>query len=419
MKVAIIGAGASGCFAAIKLKRECPNVEVTIYESRKKILSKVSLTGGGRCNLTNSFDNVKSLETVYPRGFNLMKRLLKEFSSKDVFRWFEKEGVKLITQEDGCVFPKSQDALEIVNTLKHLISSLDIKVKLSHRVTKIEYIDSFSKGRFRLFFNNENSSTCSDYVLTSIGGASTSGKLEMFRFLKIKTIEPVASLFSFCINDKAISLLMGVVVDNVIVRLKGTKKRSQGALLITDWGMSGPSILKLSSYAARELALLDYKAEIQVNWMGKMSSNELKELILEFKRLYPTKQLSSIYPKELGSRLWLYLLEKSSLNPLERWFSLGTKSIDCLVETLSNDIYKIEAKNKYKEEFVTSGGISLKAINPSTLESRDIKGLFFAGEILDIDGITGGFNLQAAWTTGYQAAKSIVLSISQDSVYLD
>lgn len=409
MHVAIIGAGAAGCFAAINLKRLNPSVDITVYESGSKPLAKVSVTGGGRCNLTNSFGDIKSLSAVYPRGERLMKRLFHEFSHEDTCEWFEREGIRLVTQEDNCVFPQSQDAMEIVGTLINLMNKNKIKICTNHRVDNIEKdnIDGDDK-KFRITFSDTKLKDIkADAVVVAIGGSTHSKVLSFLDKFTLEIVEPRPSLFSFCLPRNSITEMTGTVVNEVEVSLSGTKHRASGPLLITHWGVSGPAILKLSSYAARSLFDSDYKAKLAVNWFGGKNENDVLELFISTAKANPQKKLSTTHPEHINSRLWLNLLQQSGIDPEQRWCELSKKNYNRIVSTLTNNIYSIEGKNKFKEEFVTSGGIALNNINSRTLECKTCPGLFFAGEVLDVDAITGGFNLQAAWTMGYVVAKSL------------
>jgi predicted Rossmann fold flavoprotein len=409
MHVAIIGAGAAGCFAAINLKRLNPSVDVTVYESGNRPLAKVSVTGGGRCNLTNSFDGIKSLSAVYPRGERLMKRLLHEFSNKDTCEWFEREGVRLITQDDHCVFPQSQDAMEIVDTLINLMNKNKIKICTGHRVDNIEKNNTDEQNNdFRIKFSDTKIKDIkADAVVVAIGGSPHSKGLAFLDNFTLEIVEPRPSLFSFCLPQNSITEMTGTVVNEVEVSLSGTKHRASGPLLITHWGVSGPAILKLSSYAARSLFDNDYKAKLSVNWFGDKNENDVLEHFISTAKANPQKKLSTTRPEHINSRLWLNLLLQSGVDPEQRWCELSKKSYNRMVNTLTNNIYNIEGKNKFKEEFVTCGGIALNNVNSRTLECKTCPGLYFAGEVLDVDAITGGFNLQAAWTMGYVVAKSL------------
>ena len=400
-EIAIIGAGAAGCFAAIEIKHRFPEAVVTVYESGHKPLAKVAVTGGGRCNLTNSFSGVRSMETVYPRGARLMKRLLREFSHEDAYNWFEREGIRLTTQEDNCVFPVSQDAMEIVDKLLWLMRKHGVMLKTGHRVETITHDE-----RYTLAFSTHNSVEADKVVVTTGGSPKLSG-LKMLDGLGLDIVEPVPSLFSLCLENNPITDMTGTVVEDVHTSIVGTKMKAEGPLLITHCGLSGPAILKLSSYGARLLHDCNYKTKISLNWFGSANENEVMELLCEMSIRHPQKQVQSVYPERFNSRLWLHLLDYVGIRPDMRWAEMGRKSFNRMAAMLTNHIFDITGKNKFKEEFVTCGGVALSNINPSTLESRQHPGLYFAGEVLDVDAITGGFNLQAAWTMGYVVAKSI------------
>lgn len=419
MQIAIIGGGAAGCFAAIQIKQRLPQATVTIYESQQRALAKVAITGGGRCNLTNTFTSVKSLETVYPRGFRLMKRLFHVFNHRNTFEWFEKQGVKLTIQPDNCIFPASQNAMQIVNTLLKLMQQTGVVLKTGHRIANISPITTNSNEKecpnFQLEFSNESlKPRVVDAVLVTTGGSPRESGLKFLHPLKLETIAPVPSLFSLCLPQHPITALMGTVVESVTASLAGTRLKAFGPLLITHWGMSGPAILKLSSMAARILAENGYKGSIAINWFGDEKENMVAEKLSQLAGAHSQKQLQNVYPERFNSRLWNELLRHCSLRPNQRWGELGNKSIQRMAAILTNDRYDIDGKNRFKEEFVTCGGIALSNLNPSTLECRQHPGLYFAGEVLDVDAITGGFNLQAAWTMGYVAAHALCDKWSND-----
>ena len=404
LRIAIIGGGAAGYFAAIEAKRCAPNSEITIFEKNARMLAKVAITGGGRCNLTNSFTLVSDHKQAYPRGHKLMKRLLKHFSHTDAYEWFEREGVRLVTQDDECVFPASQNSQSIISCLTNLATRLGVQQQCNHRLTDIQQNDdetlhlSFSNGREADF----------DRVAITTGGAPKGEGLEMHSRLGYDTEHPVPSLFTFNVADTDFLALMGTVVDPVIASIPGTKFLAEGALLVTHWGMSGPAVLKLSSHAARFLNEHNYHTQVSVNWTGITHSAATQEEIAAIVAANGQKRLASVRPFNLPSRLWLYILDKLGLPQQKRWDELGKKGLNRLVETLTNDLYTISGKGRFREEFVTCGGVSLSSINKDTLESRACKHLFFAGEVLDVDAITGGFNLQAAWSMGYVVGQNIV-----------
>ena len=405
MTISIIGAGAAGCFAAIEAARRMPQADICVYESLNRPLAKVAITGGGRCNLTNSFQEVRSLETVYPRGARLMKRLFHTFDHRDTMRWFEAEGVPLTVQDDQCVFPRSQDAQDIVGTLLRLMQRHGVAIKTSSRAESIEPQEG---GGYKISFAG-GGCVSSDAVIVTTGGSPRAGGAAFLNPLQLKTVPPVPSLFSFSLEAHPLKSLMGIVVANVTARLAGTKFKTDGPLLITHWGVSGPAILKLSSHAARHLAECSYRATLALNWLGDVNEAEALELLKGIKEENPQKQLASAFPRQLGKRLWLYLLESLRLPAEQKWASVGTKDLRRLAAGCTNHLLPIAGRNRHKEEFVTCGGVALSEINPSTLECRRHPRLFFAGEVLDVDAMTGGFNLQAAWTMGYVAACNLLV----------
>lgn len=401
--IAIIGAGAAGCFAAINIKRRLPSAQVTIYEAGTRPLAKLAVTGGGRCNLTNSFAAVTSLETVYPRGHRLMKRLLHEFSHDDAFRWFEREGVSLVTQDDNCVFPRSQNAMEIVNLLLRRCRELGITIMTACRVTMLEHADPIYIIRCK-----ERQFTAHTVVVAT-GGSPRSAGMEWLAALGLDIIAPVPSLFSLALDSRQLTPLSGTVVQEVTASLAGTKFRACGPLLITHWGVSGPAVLKLSSLAARHLADHSYTGTLAINWLGNATPTAAANMLRAMQAANPNKQLQNIYPNALNARLWAHLLAKAGLNAAARWSSMGSRQTNRLADTLTNDHYPIAGKNRHKDEFVTCGGVALSCLSPRTLECKTHPRLYFIGEATDVDAVTGGFNLQAAWTMAYVAAKSIGL----------
>lgn len=399
--IAIIGAGAAGCFAAINIKRRMPSAQVTIYEAGTRPLAKLAVTGGGRCNLTNSFAAVTSLETVYPRGHRLMKRLLHEFSHDDAFRWFEREGVSLVTQDDNCVFPRSQNAMEIVNLLLRRCRELGITIMTACRVTMLEHADPIYIIRCK-----ERQFTAHTVVVAT-GGSPRPAGMEWLAALGLDIVAPVPSLFSLALDSRQLNTLSGTVVQEVTASLAGTKFRAGGPLLITHWGVSGPAVLKLSSLAARHLADHSYTGTLAINWLGNATPTAAADMLRAMQAENPNKQLQNIYPNTLNARLWAHLLAKAGLNAAARWSSMGSRQTNRLADTLTNDHYPIAGKNRHKEEFVTCGGVALSNLSPRTLECKTHPRLYFIGEATDVDAVTGGFNLQAAWTMAYVAAKSI------------
>lgn len=390
-RIAVIGAGAAGCFAAVELARRCPGAEVTVYEAASEPMAKLSVTGGGRCNITNDFDGVDRLGSVYPRGEHLMRRVLGLFSQRDCLEWFGRLGLGFVTQDDHRVFPESGDARQVVSALEKAMRRAGVKVECSSRVESIE------EG-FVLHFTDRDREA--DIVLVTSGG----GAVKMLGGLGLRIESPVPSLFTFKIKDDSLNALMGTTVRNTVLHLAGTKFRSGGGLLITDWGLSGPAVLKLSSYAARHLHQAVYRSTLVVNWTGE-TEEETRSWMEEARK--SDKNLQNLHPAALSGRLWSHLLMRSSLDAGFKWREIGRTGLNRLVATIVSDSYDICGRAAFKEEFVTCGGVSLKEILVPEMESKRLKGLFFAGEVLDIDAVTGGFNLQAAWSTAFCAAEGI------------
>lgn len=406
-RIAVIGGGAAGFFAAITAKRTNPDAMVIIYEKTGRVLTKVGISGGGRCNLTNSFANIKDLKHVYPRGHRQITRLFKQFDYKNTYQWFENHGVELVTQADQCVFPKAQDSQAIISCLTNEAAKLGIKVLPHHCLTAITPQE---KGQLIVNFTDHPAQQF-DKVIITTGGSPLLKGLQQHAQTGHEIIEPVPSLFTFSIDDKAFTNLTGIVVDPVSLSIPSTKFKSEGALLITHWGMSGPATLKLSAHAARYLYEHEYKVNVAINWVNEKNAAIVEQQLTKIVQNNQKKQLSGIVPYQLTSRIWQYLLERSGLDYKKRWDELGRKGMNKLIETLTNDVHTTQGKGRFKDEFVTCGGISLQSVNAFTLESKVCRHLYFAGEVLDIDGITGGFNLQAAWTTGYVAGKSAAESL--------
>ena len=388
-RTAIVGGGAAGFFLAVNLKEMVPDMEVAIFERSNKVLAKVEVSGGGRCNCTNSFDEINDLQYAYPRGHRLLKRLFKNFDHKDAYRWFEDHGVELVTQDDQCVFPRAQDSHAIIDCFLGLAQRYHIKLYKGRKVQNLEELKSF------------------DYVAVTTGGSPKGEGLGWLKVIGQEIEAPVPSLFSLSIDDKRLTALQGLVVNEALAFIPGTKMKAKGALLITHWGMSGPAILKLSSYAARLLAEHDYRHSISIRWTS-MTDAEVQECLAETIIREPHKQLTTFCPLQLPQRLWVYLLEKSlGERSRNRWSEVNKKDVNRLVNMVTNDVYQTSGRGTFKDEFVTCGGVSLNGVNVQTLESKKVKNLYFAGEVLDIDGITGGFNFQAAWTTAFTVAKAI------------
>lgn len=379
-RIAIIGAGAAGCFLAQRLRQLSPHLHCVLFEASPLPLKKVGLSGGGRCNLTNSFRSVSELAEVYPRGHRLMKKLMYSWNQRDTFSWFEGQGVRLVVQDDDCVFPKSQRAAEIVAVLRQ---GLDIRCG---RKVSLEDLSGY------------------DAVVVATGG---SRNFEWLSRHGIEIVHPVPSLFPFRLEPSGLEALSGILVEEAVVSIAGTSFRAKGTLLITHNGLSGPCILRLSSYAARFLAEHQYAANMVVNWLGETSSEDALRLLRELASQGAQKQVVNSRPQVLTSRLWEFLLSRAGLQHDIRWGGVAPRVFNRLASVLTSDLYTIQGRVPHKEEFVTAGGVSLRAVNTSTLECKSIPSLFFAGEVLDVDGVTGGFNLQAAWTMADTVARTL------------
>lgn len=407
-RIAIIGAGAAGCFCAVQIRRRFPDAQITIYEASRIPMNKLSRTGGGRCNLTNSFRAVSNLQEVYPRGHRLMKRALSQFSPAHTAEWWRSVGVALMVQSDERVFPVSEDAMQVVRTLERLLRQSDIPILCDKRAERVIANSgstlSSPEDQFAYTVQFADGSTAvADKLVVAIGGSSTHRLANMLPD-GIELAQSVPSLFTFKIAHQPLTALMGLSVPCVALGLAGTKIKSNGALLITDWGLSGPAVLRLSSYGARELAQKAYNAQLIVCWTGTCEQ-QIRQWMEQYSG--SPKQLSSLRPEGIPERLWRYILERAGLRCEQKWAELGRKGANRLVATLSADEYSIVGRAAFKEEFVTCGGVELTQVKSSNLESVRYPGLFFAGEVLDIDALTGGFNLQAAWSTAQLVAEGI------------
>lgn len=398
--IAVIGAGAAGCFCAIRIRRRHPDYRVTVLEAGSRPMAKLAVTGGGRCNITNTFGHIRDVREAYPRGHSLLRRLLKAFSPDDLLAWFGAEGIAFTVQEDGCVFPRSQDAMQIVGCLERLMRREGVGLRCNTRITGIAPL---ADGTFAL--RGKGGEEIFDAVVLCAGGSS-SDFLRKLLPSDMEIVPTVPSLFTFRTGDEALKSLTGTVVDNARLSITGSGLSAEGILLVTDWGLSGPAALKLSSYAARYLYERQYRAPLCINWSG-VSEEELRAELAMTGRANPKKLVSSAGLPRLSARLWKHLCARAGIPAEQRWAEIGKKNLNRLCATLCADSGEITGRARFKEEFVTCGGVALGEVSPASLESRKHPGLFFAGEVLDIDAVTGGFNLQAAWSTAYAVSESI------------
>ncbi|CAN5151572.1 NAD(P)/FAD-dependent oxidoreductase [soil metagenome] len=404
--ILIIGGGAAGFFAAINAAETSEGKKICILEKSTKVLSKVRVSGGGRCNVTHAcFDN-RELTKFYPRGGKELRGAFSRFNVNDTVNWFKKRNIELKTEKDGRMFPVTDSSETIVECFVTEAEKRNIEIRMQTTVTGI-FEDS--KG-FQIEINNTEKIFTKKLIIAAGGNAKSVG----YDFL-IQTghtiIPPVPSLFTFNIPGNPIIELMGVSVENATVRIENTSIITNGPLLITHWGMSGPVVLKASAWGARELANRNYDFLAIINWLGEMKENEIFERLIADRKNFNAQLVSNSNSFKIVKRLWNFMLNKSRIDQGIRWADLSNKQLRDLTQILSADRYEVKGKTTFKEEFVTCGGINLSEINFKTMESRKMENLFFAGEILDIDGVTGGFNFQAAWTTGYLSGTAAAESL--------
>lgn len=403
-KVAVIGAGAAGFFTAINLARLNPNMSVTIYEKNKDILSKVRVSGGGRCNVTHNCFDPEQLASYYPRGGKMLRWSFEQFQAKDTVNWFKERGVQLKAEDDGRMFPVTDSSETIIDCLKKEAEKFNVSICTRVNIKKIEPL---KKEGFRLHIHKGNSLKV-DFVVVATGGFSREKSYNWLKELGHTILPPVPSLFTFNFRDKIFADLAGISVPQAEVSINNSPYKEVGPTLITHWGFSGPAVLKISAWAARYLYEQEYRYGVSVNWLYPMNQEDVRNTLLDMREHSSKKKVTKQDQFTFPNRLWIRFLELSKVNTEKRWADVSNKEIHAITLNLVQGTYDIQGKTTYKEEFVTCGGVSLKEVNPNTLESKKIAGLYFVGEVLDIDGVTGGFNFQAAWTNGWLA--SIALS---------
>lgn len=391
--IVVIGGGAAGFFAAIHAALYHQQTKVILLEKTNQLLSKVRISGGGRCNVTHSCFDPNDLVKNYPRGSKELLGPFFRFQPKDTMSWFEERGVKLKTEDDGRIFPVSDSSQTIIDALRAEGIKCGVEIRLQSHIEGIK-----KEGEtFTITFTNGDPLVCERLILAS--GSSHQG-FEIAKEFGHTIVSPVPSLFTFNVPTSPLKELSGISVPNARVKIKGTNLEQAGPLLITHFGFSGPAILKLSAWGARILHEMQYKAEIEINWAA---GQNVEQILLEQKRLYPTRLLHAQPLFGFSRSLWRYF----TANYDKRFNDLSHKEIGVITSNITSDTHTIDGKTTNKEEFVTAGGVNLKEVNFKTLESKITPGLYFAGEILDIDGVTGGFNFQNAWTTGFLAGTSI------------
>lgn len=400
--VIIIGGGAAGFFCAVNLAERKPGYKITILEKSSKLLSKVRVSGGGRCNVTHScFDN-NLLAENYPRGSKELKGAFSRFSVKDILAWFEDHGVSLKTEDDGRMFPSTNNSETIINCFLGLAGKCGIEIRMNSEVIKI----SRNENGFSVELKTGMVMNA-DKVIVAMGGHPKEELYGWIKQLGHSINKPVPSLFTFNIPQSGLTQLMGVSVSNTLVKIVNTGLQVKGPLLITHWGVSGPVILRLSSIAARKLHELNYNFQVSIGWVTDYKEDELQNHLQELKLSEGNKNIYGKAYFNLSKRLWDHLLQAAGINENYKWADIPKKDLNRFAIKLINDVYNVSGKTTYKEEFVTCGGLNLKEIDFKTMESRLCKDLYFAGEVLDIDGITGGFNFQNAWTTAWLVSNSL------------
>ena len=393
-KIVVIGGGASGFFAAINIADLNPEAEVTIVEKSSKLLSKVKVSGGGRCNVTHACFDPRDLSENYPRGEKELLGPLNHFGVGDIIEWFDQRGIELKVEEDGRMFPVSNSSQSIIDCFLNEANKLGIKIKMSTEVLSVKKTNNFK-------LHCKDGIIEANKIVVGIGGNSKEKHYEFLKELGLSIIAPIPSLFTFNLPKHPSNQLMGLSI-NATVKLIGTEFEEYGPLLFTHWGMSGPAILKLSAKAAKHLYLKSYQFDFTVCWIDNAQS-----FIEEQRKRYGNKLVWKTSLPDIPKRLWTYFIDRVSIDSDKNWADLNKEEVETLEQVLSSDLYTANGKTTFKEEFVTCGGIELSQVNMKTMESKNLEGLFFCGEVLDIDAVTGGFNFQAAWTTSYRAALAI------------
>lgn len=400
----VIGGGAAGFFGAINAAITNPNLSILILEKTNKLLSKVRVSGGGRCNVTHHCFEPTPLSKHYPRGQQELKKLFRFFQAKDVVAWFDQRGVKLKTEEDGRMFPITNQSETIIDCFLSEAYRLNIKIEKNAEVINVK---SENTG-FSVLDSNQRKYQ-SKKILIANGGMPKRSAYQWIVELGHSLVDPIPSLFTFNDSLKKFKDLMGVSVENATVQIAGTKFKESGPVLITHWGLSGPAVIKLSSWAAEYLFQKNYEFVALVNWTGQYSEDDVRDSLNTYRLEHPKQKIVGHALYGLPNRLWVRLCLLSEIDDLKIWGEIPKKNLNRLIENLVRCEFRIKGKTTFKEEFVTCGGVSLNEIDLNTMESKIVPGVYFAGEVLDIDGETGGFNFQSAWTTAFVAAKAITL----------
>jgi predicted Rossmann fold flavoprotein len=405
-KMVVVGGGAAGFFCAIQIAELHPDWDISILEKSNKLLSKVRVSGGGRCNVTHACPDVELLLKKYPRGARFLKKAFYQFATKNTIQWFANNGVQLHTEKDGRMFPTTNNSETIIDCFLQKVHQYKIKILTEHEVVNVEKVTKENLPNFFITLSNKKTMQA-DAICLATGGMLKSDKLPWLISLGHSIVAPVPSLFTFNVVEKNITTLMGVAVDNAIIQWKGNKISEKGPLLITHWGISGPAAIKLSAWCARELANDNYEGAILINWTPEYNEATLKMEWINLRMDFGKREIGSKNPFNLPQRLWQFLLQEAGIALTTKWADLKSPEQQLLIQSLTRTTLTIKGKTTFKEEFVTCGGVELSEIEASTMESKSVPGLYFAGEMMDVDGITGGFNFQHAWTSGWIAAQAM------------
>ncbi|MFD2999204.1 NAD(P)/FAD-dependent oxidoreductase [Pontibacter toksunensis] len=406
-KIIVIGGGAAGFFGAITSAQNAPKASVLLLEKSGKLLSKVRVSGGGRCNVTHHCFVPSLLSQHYPRGARQLKEAFKTFGSQETVDWFTQRGVQLKAEPDGRMFPTTDNSETIIDCLLQEAKRVGVQIRTGAAVENIQVEESIEGNPVFTLQLSSGERVMADKVLISTGGNPKSNGYDWLRKLGHKIQEPVPSLFTFNVPSSPLKELQGVSVPKAKVRVAGQKLEYEGPLLITHWGYSGPAVLKLSAWGARVFHEQQYTFTALINWIPEYTEESLREHLQAYRQAHPKKVVSTNPLFGLPQRLWKTLCTIAEVPEEVRWAEMPGKNTNKLVEALLRVPVEVKGKTTFKEEFVTCGGVDLASVNMKTMESRVQPGLFFAGEVLDIDGITGGFNFQAAWTTGFLAGKAM------------
>lgn len=401
-KLVVIGAGAAGVFCAVNAARLHPQLEVVILERSSKLLSKVKVSGGGRCNITHDCNSITEMVKRYPRGSSFLKKAFRHFFTSDTVAWFEQRGVQLKTEADGRMFPVTDNSQTVIDCLLKEADKYNVTIIRNAIVTTIDKVGASWQ------IQTAAGTFMSDYVCVATGGITGMPWLTCIQGFGHHIEKPVPSLFTFNIPGNSITELMGISCGQVSVKIAGTKWQQTGAILITHWGLSGPAVLRLSAWAAKDLAMKNYEFSIIVNWLPEFNETTLLARMQHLRFSLASQKIINRNPFGLPARLWEYFLQSAEINEGIRWADLPAKAQNKLVKLLCAQEFPVKGKTTFKEEFVTAGGVSLPEIDADTMQSKLVNGLYFAGEVIDVDGITGGYNFQNAWTTGWIAANGIV-----------